>query len=125
MAEAPTLADYIEDFKKYLMYERNASAHTLRCYMGDLEQFHDFLCPPNAQGARRQVSLQDIDHITIREYLATLYRKKKKKNLDCSQTGDPAYIFSLSLPGGHSRHQPGATCVFAAVGTQVTQPLDG
>lgn len=79
MTEAPTLADYIEDFKKFLMYERNASAHTLRCYMGDLEQFYDFLCPPNAQGVRRQVSIHDIDNITIREYLATLYEKKKKK----------------------------------------------
>ncbi|OYT71003.1 MAG: tyrosine recombinase XerC [Chloracidobacterium sp. CP2_5A] len=79
MTDRPTLADYIEDFKKFLMYERNASAHTLRCYLGDLEQFHDFLCPPNAKGERRVVDIRDIDNITIREYLATLYDKKKKK----------------------------------------------
>ncbi len=74
-----TLPEYIEDFKKYLMYERNASEHTLRNYLSDLEQFHDFLCPADVAGERREVPLPDVDNITIREYMASLYDRKKKK----------------------------------------------
>jgi integrase/recombinase XerC len=74
-----TMQQYIDDFKKHLMYERNASEHTLRNYLSDLEQFYDHLCPPNDRSERVEVDLRDIDNITIREYMASLYGKKKKK----------------------------------------------
>ena len=35
----------IEQFLEHLRYERNVSAHTLRNYASDLEQFLDFLAP--------------------------------------------------------------------------------
>lgn len=73
------MEQYLEDFKKHLMYERNVSEHTLRNYLSDLEQFHDYLCPVDKQGVRREVNIRDIDNITIREYMATLYSKNKKK----------------------------------------------
>ena len=73
------MEQYLEDFKKHLMYERNVSEHTLRNYLSDLEQFHDYLCPADKQGVRREVNIRDIDNITIREYMATLYSKNKKK----------------------------------------------
>ncbi len=73
------MEQYLEDFKKHLMYERNVSEHTLRNYLSDLEQFHDYLCPLDKQGVRREVNIRDIDNITIREYMATLYSKNKKK----------------------------------------------
>lgn len=73
------MEQYLEDFKKHLMYERNVSEHTLRNYLSDLEQFHEYLCPLDKQGVRREVNIRDIDNITIREYMATLYSKNKKK----------------------------------------------
>jgi len=36
----------IEQFLEHLRYERNVSAHTLRNYASDLEQFLDFLDQP-------------------------------------------------------------------------------
>jgi len=71
---------YIDDFIKHLRYERNASDHTLRNYESDLVQFYDHVAPPDEKGARRNVNLLDIDHLTIREYMASLYEQQKKKS---------------------------------------------
>ncbi|MBS1789932.1 MAG: tyrosine recombinase XerC [Acidobacteria bacterium] len=71
---------YLDDFMKHLKYERNSSPHTLRNYESDLVQFYDYIAPPDKNGKRRSVNVRDIDHLTIREYMASLYEKKKKKS---------------------------------------------
>jgi integrase/recombinase XerC len=69
------------DFFEHLRYERNASEHTLRNYRIDLTQFHDHLAPPDpTTGARREFDIRQIDHITIREWLSTLYTANKQKS---------------------------------------------
>jgi integrase/recombinase XerC len=73
------MQEYLSRFGDHLKYERNVSAHTLRNYMSDLEQFYDYLCPVDANGNRRFIEVRQIDHITIREYLAKLYSEKRKK----------------------------------------------
>src|SRR5437879_9257567 len=62
----------IEKFLAYLRSVRNASAHTLRNYASDLEQFHTYLTPPDSP----PVQLVDIDHRVIREYLGYLHDQK-------------------------------------------------
>jgi integrase/recombinase XerC len=71
---------YIDDFIKHLKYERNSSDHTLRNYESDLVQFYDHVAPPDGKGFRREVNIADIDHLTIREYMASLYEQNKKKS---------------------------------------------
>jgi integrase/recombinase XerC len=71
---------YIDDFLQHLKYERNASEHTLRNYESDLVQFYDHIAPPDKNGDRRKVDIPAIDNLTIREYMASLYEKKKKKS---------------------------------------------
>lgn len=66
-------------FFEHLKYERNVSEHTLRNYTSDLLQFLDHLAPENEHGVRRQVAIKSIDHLTIREWLATLHTAHKKK----------------------------------------------
>lgn len=73
------MQQYIDQFRDHLVYERNLSAHTVRNYISDLGQFYDHLAPANAEGERRHVELGQIDNLTIREYLATLYEAKKQK----------------------------------------------
>lgn len=73
------MQELIERFFEYLMYERNVSEHTLRNYRIDLEQFRDFVSPPNKEGKRRPVDIRQIDNISIREYMAHLYKEQKKK----------------------------------------------
>jgi integrase/recombinase XerC len=73
------MQDYLDRFVQHLKYERNVSEHTLRNYLSDLEQFQNYLCPVGPSGARRPIDIAQIDHITIREYLAKLYQEKRKK----------------------------------------------
>ena len=78
-------------FLDHLRYERNVSVHTLRNYESDLQQFVDYLVPPAAESAnlnsKKRVSakppepdVRQIDHITIREWLALLHSDQKKKS---------------------------------------------
>src|SRR5437870_2127932 len=74
------MQEHIARFADYLKYQRNASHHTLRNYLSDLEQFYDYLCPEDSNGERRDIDIRQIDHITIREYMAKLYEEKRKKS---------------------------------------------
>src|SRR5882762_625059 len=71
----------LTQFLEHLRYERNVSEHTLRNYASDVEQFLDYLAPihPKA-GKRTEPDIAAIDHITIREWLATLHSAQKKKS---------------------------------------------
>lgn len=78
-------------FLDHLRYERNVSVHTLRNYESDLQQFVAYLVPPDAGPANRngkkraaapppEPDIKQIDHITIREWLASLHSDRKKKS---------------------------------------------
>ncbi|GFO68877.1 tyrosine recombinase XerC [Geomonas limicola] len=65
----------IEQFLRYLENERNSSAHTVAAYRSDLEQFTQFL---EAQGLS---SPDQVDHLTIRRYLAQRHKGLAKSSL--------------------------------------------
>src|SRR6187397_711653 len=69
--------DLVEQFLEHLRYERNVSSHTLRNYSSDLEQFLNFL---TAGEKRKAPDVYEIDHLTIREWLASLHTDQKKKS---------------------------------------------
>ena len=71
------MRDLIQQFLEHLRYERNVSAHTLRNYQSDLEQFLHFL---TADEKRKAPEISAIDHLTIRECLATLHTAHKSKS---------------------------------------------
>jgi len=73
------LDQLLTQFLDHLRYERNVSAHTLRNYESDLHQFFDHLAPADEKGKRTEPPLSQIDHLTIREWLATLHTDQKKK----------------------------------------------
>ena len=69
----------IQQFTDHLRHERNYSAHTLRNYLSDVAQFHEFLlerelCLDDAH----QVDPRKIDVYVIRSYLAALTRTGRK-----------------------------------------------
>lgn len=71
----------IDQFFEHLRYERNVSEHTLRNYSSDLDQFLEFLAPADLKtGQRKLPNAQEIDHITIREWLASLHAARKRKS---------------------------------------------
>jgi integrase/recombinase XerC len=71
--------DAIGKFLNYLQNERNASPHTITNYSSDLEQFLQYISPPeDAAGRRAPVAKKhlipsDIDHRLIREFLGQLH----------------------------------------------------
>lgn len=73
------LEEYLRQFFEHLRYERNVSKHTLRNYLSDLNQFHNHISKPAADGSREQISVKDIDHLTIREWMASLHGDNLKK----------------------------------------------
>jgi integrase/recombinase XerC len=62
-----------DDFLRHLR-ERNASAHTIKAYTGDLDAFAAYIGP--RMGAR---DWKTIDHIAIRGFLSHLYDKGLSK----------------------------------------------
>ena len=62
-----------DDFLRHLR-ERNASAHTIKAYTGDLDNFAAYLGP--RMGAR---AWKTIDHIAIRGFLSHLYDRGLSK----------------------------------------------
>jgi integrase/recombinase XerC len=66
----------IQKFLVYLRSVRNASSHTLRNYRVDLEQFLNYLSPPESQPPE----VRNIDHRVIREYLGHLHDQQLQKS---------------------------------------------
>ena len=77
---ADTLASWIEKFLEYLRYQRNASAHTIRNYTSDLQQFYSFLTSAPDGEQRPAPELEQIDNLTIREFLGSLYQRSNRKS---------------------------------------------
>lgn len=80
------MEDYIKKFMNYLGIERNLSSHTLKSYQGDLRQFSLFL--KSSSGFSDPGSLNQIDYLTMREYLAYLQgigvsRRTVARKLSC------------------------------------------
>lgn len=69
------LEEYLRQFLEHLSYERNVSTHTLRNYSSDLEQFYEHLVKIGAT----KIQVSEIDHLTIREWMASLHSLNKKK----------------------------------------------
>ncbi len=77
---SPALLSRIEDFLAYLRYQKNASPHTIRNYRSDLEQFHHFLTHTPAGDLRPEPEVEQIDNLTIREFLGILYQRSNRKS---------------------------------------------
>jgi integrase/recombinase XerC len=75
-----SLASWIESYLNYLRYQRNVSEHTLRNYASDLEQFSASLTRGPDGSERAEPGLDQIDHLTIREFLGLLYQRRNKKS---------------------------------------------
>ena len=67
----------MEDFFGYLNSERNVSPHTLNAYRSDLAMFREFVL--KEQGG--EVSVDAVNHLTIRRYLALLHKSHKKSSI--------------------------------------------
>jgi len=70
--------EYLNQFLQHLKYERNVSAHTLRNYASDLDQFKEYLFKIEK---RSDIPVAEIDRLTIREWMAGLHNDHKKTSI--------------------------------------------
>ncbi len=75
-----SLAEWIREYLDYLQYQQNVSAHTLRNYGSDLEQFIQYLTHTAEGKERPEPELDQIDNLTIREFLGVLYSRGNRKS---------------------------------------------
>lgn len=70
--------EHLDQFIQHLKYERNLSPHTLRNYSSDLDQFRQFLFSIEK---RDDFPVEQIDRLTIREWMASLHGDHKKTSV--------------------------------------------
>ncbi|MGB6745884.1 MAG: tyrosine-type recombinase/integrase [Terracidiphilus sp.] len=73
-ATASSLAELAGDYLGVLANERGASAHTLRAYQRELENFVAW-----ARESHADLAIEQIEHTHIRAYLGTLYERGLSK----------------------------------------------
>jgi integrase/recombinase XerC len=100
------LEEYLRQFLEHLRYERNVSSHTLRNYSSDLEQFRDHIAPLKADGTREQIAVKDIDHLTIREWMAKLHGLNKKKTSIARKLASLRTFFQFLIREGVVENNP-------------------
>ena len=77
---AEPLVSCIQKFLEHLRFQKNASPHTLRNYASDLDQFYNYLTHAPDGAPRPAPELDQIDNLTIREFLGILHEKNNKKS---------------------------------------------
>lgn len=72
----------IHQFIHYLSAEKNASPHTCRCYLRDLEGFEKFVKEWSLDRSfGEEVAIEKIDRLDIRRYLSFLHKRNKKSSI--------------------------------------------
>ena len=93
----------VQKFLAYLRSVRNASAHTLRNYQSDLEQFIAYLSPPESPPP----TVGRIDHRVIREFLGYLHDEKLQKSSIARKLASLRSFFKFCAREGMIRDNPG------------------
>ena len=97
------LEEYLQQFLQHLRYERNVSQHTLRNYSSDLEQFREHLFKIDK---RADIAVGDIDHLTIREWMAELHADNRKKTSIARKLASLRTFFQFLVREGVLENNP-------------------
>ena len=93
----------LTEFLQHLKYERNLSGHTLRNYESDLEQFRGFLFSIEK---REDFPVEQIDRLTIREWMASLHAAGLKKASIARKLASLRTLFQFLIREGKLESNP-------------------
>jgi integrase/recombinase XerC len=93
----------LTEFLQHLKYERNMSAHTLRNYESDLEQFRVFLFSIEK---RDDFPIEQVDRLTIREWMASLHAAGRKKASIARKLASLRTLFQFLIREGKLESNP-------------------
>ena len=91
---------YIEKFIRYLQIEKNYSRHTILNYKLDLEHFKNFL---------GELSLEKVDYLILRKYLAALKEKNLKSRSVSRRLSALRTFFKFLIREGLLKNNPVAS----------------
>ncbi len=97
----------IRDFENHIVMERNLSPHTRRNYINDIRQFQEFLSENNMFIEKGNSGPHiPIDHMTLRAFLAFLYRQKVKRVTISRKIASLRAFFKYLLREGRVPYNP-------------------
>jgi integrase/recombinase XerC len=96
--------DLIDDFQTYLTTERNVSKHTRIAYIGDLEEFAEFLQKNNF--IKNRDGILSVETETIRAYLGYLFRRKVKKVTVNRKISSLRSFYKYLIRNGKTKNNP-------------------
>jgi integrase/recombinase XerC len=90
------MKDYIEKFIRYLEVEKAASAHTLRAYRKDLEDFFEYV----------KIKPEDVDVISVRGFIAEQIKGGLKKATVSRRLASIRSFFKFFYREGYIKSNP-------------------
>jgi len=91
----------LDDFRRYLSDERDASPHTVRNYMSDLATFRDFL-----RRLAPDYELKLVDPALIRSFFTSLYTGRRAKATIARKIASLRAFFEFCRRRGLIEHNP-------------------
>src|SRR3972149_8044065 len=97
----------IDEFTRHLSLESNLSAHTLRNYLSDISQFHEYLLGVFKKDALSSEDLMKVDHIIIRGFLSSMFEKGLSKTSVARKISAIRTFFNYMCREGNLVNNPG------------------
>jgi len=101
-AVVASMKEIIEQFVRYLRYEKNASPCTLREYRRDVTQFYEFLTPPG----EKTLPLEQVDHKIVREFVSSLYDRNLERSSIARKLAALRTFFKFCMREGWAKQNP-------------------
>jgi integrase/recombinase XerC len=123
------MKEYIEKFVYHLENERNASPYTIISYRSDLDQFLQYLSPPEdktsatTRATRKSLSPEDIDHRLIREFMGYLHASGNQKSTVARKLTSLRAFFKFCHREGLVRKNPAKLVATPKLPKRVPQVL--
>ncbi len=100
-------APMIDEFTRHLSLERNLSSHTLRNYLSDISQFHEYLLGVFKKDALSPEDLRKVDHIIIRGFLSSMFENGLSKTSVARKISAIRTFFNYMCREGTLVNNPG------------------